>query len=45
MKEILIKLNQRPIAVYPIYIKIIGGSHGTGFIEDRNEVKQIGEKN
>jgi hypothetical protein len=27
------------------YIKIIGGSHGTGFIEDRNEVKQIGEKN
>ena len=27
------------------YIKIIGGSHGTGFIEDRNEVKQISEKN
>jgi hypothetical protein len=27
------------------YIKIIGGSHGTGFIEDRNEVKQIVEKN
>jgi len=27
------------------YIKIIGGTHGTGFIEDRNEVKQIGEKN
>jgi hypothetical protein len=27
------------------YIKIIGGSHGTGFIEDRNEVKQINEKN
>ena len=26
------------------YIKIIGGSHGTGFIEDRNEVKQINEK-
>jgi hypothetical protein len=24
MKEILIKLNQRPIAVYPIYIKITG---------------------
>jgi hypothetical protein len=27
------------------YIKIIGGSHGSGFIEDRNEVKQISEKN
>jgi hypothetical protein len=27
------------------YIKIIGGSHGTGFIEDRNDVKQISEKN
>ena len=27
------------------YIKIIGGSHGSGFIEDRNEVKQIVEKN
>jgi len=28
------------------YIKIIGGSHGTGFIEDgRMEVKQISEKN
>jgi len=27
------------------YIKIIGGSHGTGFIEERNEVKQINEKN
>jgi hypothetical protein len=26
------------------YIKIIGGSHGTGFIEDRNEVKQLNEK-
>jgi hypothetical protein len=24
MKEILIKLNQRPIAVYPIYIKLTG---------------------
>jgi len=28
------------------YIKIIGGSHGTGFIEEgRMEVKQIVEKN
>jgi len=27
------------------YIKIIGGTHGSGFIEDRNEVKQISEKN
>jgi hypothetical protein len=28
------------------YIKIIGGSHGTGFIEEgRMEVKQISEKN
>jgi hypothetical protein len=27
------------------YIKIIGGSHGTGFIEDRNEVKSLNEKN
>jgi len=27
------------------YIKIIGGTHGSGFIEDRNEVKQIVEKN
>jgi hypothetical protein len=26
------------------YIKIIGGSHGTGFIEERNEVKQLNEK-
>jgi len=26
------------------YIKIIGGSHGSGFIEDRNEVKQLNEK-
>jgi hypothetical protein len=28
------------------YIKIIGGSHGSGFIEDgRMDVKQISEKN
>jgi hypothetical protein len=27
------------------YLKIVGGSHGSGFIEDRNEVKQISEKN
>jgi len=28
------------------YLKIVGGSHGSGFIEDgRNEVKQIVEKN
>jgi len=28
------------------YIKIIGGSHGTGFIEEgRMEVKQLNEKN
>jgi hypothetical protein len=27
------------------YLKIVGGSHGSGFIEDSNEVKQISEKN
>ena len=27
------------------YLKIVGASHGSGFIEDRNEVKQIVEKN
>jgi len=27
------------------YLKIVGGSQGSGFIEDRNEVKQIVEKN
>jgi len=27
------------------YLKIIGGTHGSGFIEERNEVKQISEKN
>jgi hypothetical protein len=26
------------------YLKIVGGSHGSGFIEDRNEVKQLNEK-
>jgi hypothetical protein len=27
------------------YLKIVGGSHGSGFIQDSNEVKQISEKN
>jgi len=27
------------------YLKIVGGSHGSGFREDRKEVKQISEKN
>ena len=26
------------------YLKIVGGCHGSGFIEDRNEVKQLNEK-